>query len=137
MIPDTKCLAQNNLLLCLRLPLLALPKSGAFGKVCYMEKHLLLPQMTASLYLGRDTVRPRPHPILLSPGVRGIGGTCVRHARHRPIHRAAHSGSRANEGPFGAGQRRPRTCPLSSRRDTCRPDTAVALVGLATPALPL
>src|SRR2546430_13539273 len=34
--------------------LLSLPKRGAFGKVTCVEKHLLLPQMTASLYLGRD-----------------------------------------------------------------------------------
>src|SRR6516225_2555309 len=37
----------------LSLSLLSLPKRSAFGKVTCVEKHLLLPQMTASLYLGR------------------------------------------------------------------------------------
>src|SRR5262249_25751544 len=34
--------------------LLTLPKKSALGKVTWRGKHLLLPQMTASLYLGHD-----------------------------------------------------------------------------------
>jgi hypothetical protein len=56
MIPNTRCVAQYNPLPCLRLLLFTLPKRGAFGKVFCMEKHLLLPQMTASLYLGQHPV---------------------------------------------------------------------------------
>jgi hypothetical protein len=51
-ITDSRRLSQHNPLLYLPLPLLSLPKRGAFGKVSCMEKHWLLPQMTASLYLG-------------------------------------------------------------------------------------
>ena len=54
MITNARDRSQNNPLFCLTLPLLSLPKRGAFGKVTCVEKHLLLPQMTASLYLGRD-----------------------------------------------------------------------------------
>src|SRR5262249_48346081 len=52
-ITDATRLSQHNPLLCLALPLLSLPKSDAFGKVSCREKPRLLPQMTASLYLGR------------------------------------------------------------------------------------
>jgi hypothetical protein len=44
---------QQNPLLYLTLGPLTLPKTVAFGKVSCMEKHRLLPQMTASLYLGQ------------------------------------------------------------------------------------
>src|SRR6267142_5077003 len=53
MITNARDLSQNNPLFCLTLPLLSLPKRGAFGKVTCVEKNRLLPQMTASLYLGQ------------------------------------------------------------------------------------
>src|SRR5712691_11910050 len=67
----------------------------------------------------------------------GVGGRGVRPARRRPVHRAAHSGSCANEELLSAGRRRTWTCLLSLRRDTPRRETAVSLVEPATPALPL
>ena len=57
-ITDSIRLSQHNPLLCLPWLLLALPKRRAFGKVSGMEKHRLLPQMTASLYLGHMGVIP-------------------------------------------------------------------------------
>ena len=56
MIAEARYVPRNNLLFCLILLPLTLPKKSAFGKVSCMEKHLLLPQMTASLYLGLDVV---------------------------------------------------------------------------------
>src|SRR5215470_19429630 len=44
---------RNNLLFCLTFSFLTLPKKSAFGKVTCMGKRRLLPQMTASLYLGQ------------------------------------------------------------------------------------
>jgi hypothetical protein len=51
-ITDSRHRSQHNPLLYPPLPLLSLPKRGAFSKVSCMEKHWLLPRMTASLYLG-------------------------------------------------------------------------------------
>src|SRR5215471_20453702 len=47
-------MSRNNSLFCLILSLLTLPKKSAFGKVTWTGKRRLLPQMTASLHLGRD-----------------------------------------------------------------------------------
>ena len=52
MIAEARYVSRNNSLFCLILSPLTLLKKSAFGKVSCMEKHLLLPQMTASLYLG-------------------------------------------------------------------------------------
>ena|SRR5437870_5720728 len=53
MIADARCVSWINSLFCFRLPLLTLPKRSPFGKVTWMGKRRLLPQMTASLYLGQ------------------------------------------------------------------------------------
>jgi hypothetical protein len=53
MITAARDVSRNNLLFYLIFSLFALPKKSAFGKVSCMEKHRLLPQMTASLYLGQ------------------------------------------------------------------------------------
>ncbi len=58
MIAEARYVSRNNSLFCLTLSPLTLPKKSAFGKVSCMEKHLLLPQMTASLYLGLDVQKP-------------------------------------------------------------------------------
>jgi len=56
MITATRDVSRNNLLFYLIFSLLTLPKKSAFGKVALMGKRRLLPQMTASLYLGRVEV---------------------------------------------------------------------------------
>jgi hypothetical protein len=52
MISDARRASWNTPLFCLSFPIITLPKRSAFGKVTWMGEHLLLPQMTASLYLG-------------------------------------------------------------------------------------
>jgi hypothetical protein len=54
MITVARGVSMYNLLFYLSFSLLTLPKKRAFGKVTWMGKRRLLPQMTASLYLGRD-----------------------------------------------------------------------------------
>jgi len=53
MIAEARYVSRNNSLFCLILLLITLPKKSALGKVAWMGKRRLLPQMTASLYLGR------------------------------------------------------------------------------------
>jgi transposase len=53
MIAEARDVSRHNSLFCLILLLITLPKKSAFGKVTWTGKRRLLPQMTASLYLGR------------------------------------------------------------------------------------
>jgi hypothetical protein len=53
-ITAARDVSRKNLLFYLIFSLLTLPKKSAFGKVTWMGKRRLLPQMTASLYLGRE-----------------------------------------------------------------------------------
>src|SRR5262245_59859295 len=76
-ITDAARLSQHNPLFCLSLPLLALPKRAAFGKVSCMAKHRLLPHMTASLYLGlHQAAAPCARDVVALPG--GAHALCRR-----------------------------------------------------------
>ena len=51
-ITAARDMSRKNLLFYLIFSLLTLPNKSAFGKVTWLGKCRLLPQMTASLYLG-------------------------------------------------------------------------------------
>src|SRR4029450_5861322 len=71
MITAARDVSRNNFLFYLIFSLLTLPKKSAFGKVTWMGKRRLLPQMTASLYLGQHQ--------------HGTAKTVGSHDRHTPL----------------------------------------------------